>query len=105
MNKYEELLKIFSEMEEEENIQNQNELKIFDEQIEQISHSLVTEAVKHFSSKFFRKSEKGDFDERYFYTAKEFELFKKLNKNPNVKFKIQYDEVIPNKIYCYIAYR
>ena len=103
-NKYEELLSIILEMEEEEKELKQQELRLFDEQVEETSNSIVNEAVKHFQKRF-RRYGKDDFDERYFYTKKEFEMFKQLNQNPDVKFRTEYDEKIPNKIYCYIAYR
>ena len=97
-----ELNDLFSIVENEiaiENIQN------FDTQIEEINSSLVKEAVKHFSTKHYRSGNKDDFDERYFYHKEEVDLFFKLNKNPKVKVRIEYEEKQPNQIYCYILYR
>lgn len=107
MNKYEELLNILAEMDEEENKRKQEEIKLFDEQIEEISKSIIKEAVKHFSKRHRsnKKEDKFDSDQRFFYNRTEFETFKKLNKNPDVKFEIKYDEKFPDKVFCYIAYR
>ena len=80
------------------------EIKEFNEQIDYTTQSLISEAVKHFKKRY-RSYGKNDFDERYFYKEEEVYMFLKANKNPDVKIKIEYDSLEPNKIYCYIAYR
>ncbi len=82
-------------------------IKDFEQQLNETTNSLILEAVKHFSKRF-RKSDKDDetdVDERYFYNENEVKRFLKLNKNPQVKIRIEYDKKIPNKVFCYIAYR
>ena len=80
-------------------------IREFNEQLNSTINNVVKEAVKHFATKRFRPSDKDDFDERYLYSKEEVELFKKLNKNPNVKIRTEYKEKFPNEIYCYILYR
>ena len=82
----------------------QKEMKKFEKQLDETVNSLVKEAVKHFTKRF-RKSDEDDFDERYLYSETEVNLFKKLNKNPNVKIRTEYDEKNPKKVFCYILYR
>lgn len=79
-------------------------LKDFEQQLNETTNSLILEAVKHFSKRF-RKSDEEDVDERYFYNKNELTRFLELNKNPKVKIRTEYDEKIPNKVFCYIAYR
>lgn len=82
----------------------QASIKAFDKQIDETVNSLVREAVTHFSKRF-RKGDKDDFDERYFYSENEVRKFFELNKNPNVKMRIEYSKIFPNKIDYYILYR
>ena len=93
---------LIATIEDEITIEN---IQTFDTQIEEINSSLVKEAVKHFSTKQFRPADKDDFDERYFYHKEEVDLFFKLNKNPKVKVRIEYEKDRPNQVYCYILYR
>lgn len=100
-----ELMEIFAEI--EANFEKQTTLernKKIEQEIDTSINSLVSEAVKHFAKRF-RKGYSKDFDERYFYSKSEVEKFLKLNKNPQVKIREKYDEIEPNRIYCYIAYR
>lgn len=82
-----------------------NSVTTLNQQLDSTINNLVIEAVKHFKTKRFRKNEEDDFDERYFYHQSEIDAFFKLNTNPNVKMRIEYDTQIPNKIFCYVLYR
>lgn len=72
--------------------------------IDDMSMTLVLEAVKHFK-KHFRKADPYDFDERYFYNKNELALFLKLNTNPEVNYRTEYYDNCPEKIFCYVVYR
>jgi Fe2+ transport system protein B len=82
-------------------------IKEFERQLDEATNSIILEAVDHFSKRFRRsdKNDKTDVDERYFYNKKEVSRFLELNTNPNVKIRTEFDEKIPNKVFCYIAYR
>lgn len=99
-----EIEKLFEDLENALEKKKQQAIKDFEEQLNEVSNSLVLEAVKHFSKRF-RKSDDEDVDERYFYNKIELNRFLELNKNPQVKIRAEYDDKIPNKVFCYIAYR
>ena len=99
-----EIEKIFEDFEDTLEKKKQQAIKDFEEQLNEVSNSLVLEAVKHFSKRF-RRTDKSDVDERYFYNKDELTKFLKLNKNPKVKIYTKYDSNFPDRIFCYIAYR
>lgn len=76
---------------------------IEDDIVENTINSLVREAVNHFKKK--KVVVKGDFDERYFFTKAEVDLFFKLNVNSQVKLKIVYDDINPSMVSYYELYR
>ena len=82
-------------------------MKEFEHQLDEVTNSIILEAVNHFSKRFRKsdKNDKTDVDERYFYNKNELSRFLELNTNPNVKIRTEFDEKIPTKVFCYIAYR
>lgn len=96
------LNKLFEEIDNELTI---NQLKVFDEQIDETVNSVIREAVKHFQKRFRRNDDIFNEDERYLYSKKEVVMFYKLNKNPKVKTRVEWDEKFPNRIFCYVLYR
>ena len=97
----EELMEIFGEIEEDISFKENQKVS---QEINTSINSLILEAVKHFSKRF-RKGEKGDFDERYFYCQRDVDKFFELNTNPKVKVRKEYDKKFPDKVFCYILYR
>ena len=81
-----------------------SETQEFNEELKLIISTMITDAVKHFSKRF-RASDDYETDEVYLYTQEQVDAFCNLNKNPDVKIKIIYDNVEPHKVFAYCLHR